>query len=367
MVREMKKRSFWENFITLMIILVLIQTFLEEISVLLDWPLVLRNGLIVSGFFFDLLFSLEFLIRLINSPSRKGKRYYMKREGGWVDLISSIPLLIFSSGPGLLALVLGINIQAFSGILGILKVVKAVRIARILRFLRVLKIFRHIKNTDSPMGQRHITRISTIAISAVIMGSFISSLIIGFSGYPDGIDRLFEKQETEAEMLGFLEPQELSKLSNNMEDLLLIKQGEKTLYTLYDQTDYDRYFGINDYRVIETDEYTYFFSLKEAASLQSLNNLILFVSVLILLGGILLFYNPHFALTVTDPIHVMKRGFSEKGYNLAVKILPEYYDDDIFKLAREYNEEYLSMKDRERIKETDSVISLDLKDFEDML
>ena len=61
-----------------------------------------------------------------------------------------------------------------AGILNVLKVVKAVRIARILRLLRVLKIFKQIKNAESVMAQRHVSKITTMAVSI-----FVGVLLFG--------------------------------------------------------------------------------------------------------------------------------------------------------------------------------------------
>jgi hypothetical protein len=65
----------------------------------------------------------------------------------------------------------------------------------------------------------------------------------------------------------------------------------------------------------------------------------------------LLIYSPHFAMTVTDPIHVMRRGMSEPNYSLEVKIPAVYRQDDVYSLAGEYNRVFLPMKDRERATE----------------
>ena len=86
-----------------MILLVLIQTFVEDLAVLLGWSWTVRKILIFSGFGFDLFFSLEFITRYF-SALRKGKAVkYMFQERGWVDLIASLPLLFLSSGPEVLA------------------------------------------------------------------------------------------------------------------------------------------------------------------------------------------------------------------------------------------------------------------------
>jgi hypothetical protein len=46
-------------------------------------------------------------------------------------------------------------------------------------------------------------------------------------------------------------------------------------------------------------------------------------------------------MTVSDPIYVMRKGMEENGYNLEVKEDPRFPEDDIFALARAYNETFL--------------------------
>jgi hypothetical protein len=81
----------------------------------------------------------------------------------------------------------------------------------------------------------------------------------------------------------------------------------------------------------------------------------------------LLIYSPHFALTVTDPIHVMRRGLEETDYNLEVKVPERYQRDDIFELAKLYNEKYLPLKDRAQNEEGESLIQLDLAEVSHIL
>ena len=52
--------------------------------------------------------------------------------------------------------------------------------------------------------------------------------------------------------------------------------------------------------------------------IQSKENLIYFIMIIVLVISYAVFYSPHFAITVSDPIHVMRRGLEEKSYNYAV-------------------------------------------------
>ena len=67
---DKKITDFLEGLVILIIILVLIQTFLEDLSVLLAWTWSSRRVLLITGFFFDLFFTVEFLIRTYSALSR---------------------------------------------------------------------------------------------------------------------------------------------------------------------------------------------------------------------------------------------------------------------------------------------------------
>ncbi len=93
----------------------------------------------------------------------------MMHQRGWIDLISSVPLLLLSSGPEVLLMVFPeIGHGAGLGFMSSIKIVKAVRVSRILRLLRLLKVMGKIQNTDSQMANRHIAMVSTIATMAFI-------------------------------------------------------------------------------------------------------------------------------------------------------------------------------------------------------
>ena len=78
-------------------------------------------------------------------------------------------------------------------------------------------------------------------------------------------------------------------------------------------------------------------------------------------------YSPHFAITVTDPINVMSRGMVEKSYNLEVAIPELRKSDDVFRLARAYNEEYLPLKERSAGEEEGMALDIKIDDISDLL
>lgn len=372
---NMSKRftDFIESFVIFVIILVLFQTFFEDLATVinLDWKV--RKILVVSGFIFDLFFTIEFLTRFYIALVNKRAKDYFFYERGWIDFIASMPLLMFNSGPGLLALIAGVSIKGVGGVLNILKVVKAVRIARILRLLRVLKIFKQIKYADSKMAQRHVSTIIGLAVTTFVFTLFATN--VAFSVFPvEGLNEsASEKQAVVAEYLstslldGYDDELKLEKYAESSRDLLKVTQGDTLLYSRFEDSYYDNYeFGPNDYFYFKNGEYEFFFDQRADNRQQAVTNITFFAVILILVLVFLFYYSPHFAITVSDPILIMRKGMSDKGYNLEVKVSPRYRDDDVFLLAKEFNEVYLPMKDRVGGEEVGAGTDLKLEDFGDI-
>ena len=364
-------KNFVESVVILAIFLVLIQTFLEDYAVLTGWSWKLRKILIFTGFTFDLFFSIEFLIRFFSALMEKKSSKYFLEGKGWIDFLASIPLLILNSGPAFLAIITGSSFFfGMGGLLNILKIIKAIRIARILRLLRILKIFRQIKYTGSVMAQRHIAKITTLSITSFVFTLLIFSIFSGFISLPSAENKFIEHQKIS--ISNFLENVETgnsmiiaSEFADYEPDLLIIKNEGQTIYTRYDNPLYSTVFGPGDYQYFKTANFEFFFDVRELAQIQATSNILFFLVVVMSVLVFLIYYSPHFALTVTDPIHVMKRGFRENDYNLEVEMPGRYEDDDIYQLGLLYNENYLPMKVRE--KESDnSHTNLSMDDFEDL-
>ncbi|MDC7126647.1 MAG: ion transporter, partial [Spirochaetales bacterium] len=307
---------------------------------------------------FDLFFTIEFLVRLYLAILHNEVREYFVKRRGWIDLFASIPLLIFNSGPAALAVILGgTAVSGAAGILNVLKVIKAVRIARVLRLLRVLKIFKQIKNTDSVMAERHVTKITTMSVTAFVGVLLFSSIIIQLFSLPT------MERENSQELINVM-----LKYNDGEKDvvdlypkILIIKENGETVYTKYDNEYYNHTFGYTDYAYSEYEGNEFFFDIRGIERVQAMDSLMFFIIILVTVIVYTIFYSPHFAITVTDPIHVMRRGMDEHGYNFEVKIDPEFADDDIYKLAESYNNVFLPMKDRNKTDEEPDADALELK------
>lgn len=362
-----------ENFVIVAIILVLFQTFLEDLAVVLRWSAQVREILTITGFAFDLFFTVEFLIRLYDAFRYRSMGEYMVHGRGWLDFLASVPLLLLNSGPAVLALAAGNTmVVGMGGMLNVLKVVKAIRIARILRLLRLLKIFRRIKHTDSVMAQRHVAKISTVSVSVAIFTILLVTMAATFIPTPS-----LDEQVTRGHLAGFryillenlADTDNQGELENYAEanpSLLLVKERGQVRYSRFDNETYQREFLIGDYGYLQREGVEVFLDLRGLNQDSSRNNLIYFLVIVGIILALLFYYSPHFALTVSDPIHIMRRGFSEKGYNLAIRIPKRFENDDVYRLAKLYNEIYLPLKDRNAEETDSSVGNLDMDDVKKM-
>mgnify|MGYP006273005725 CR=1 FL=1 len=342
-----------EGVVIVAIILVLIHTFLQDLATMLGWTWDTRRVLLIIGFGFDLFFTVEFLVRLYYAILDRAAGRYFWRERGWIDFLASIPLLLLNSGPAMLALAVGGGtVVGMGGMMNVLKVVKAIRIARILRLLRVLKVFTTIKNTDSPMAQRHMANITTLSVSVIVLSIVAYVAVASAAGFP-GLESQVQSENIRA--TSFIDARNLTEEDNerllrdyaaSKPSILLVTESGETRYSRHDNEYYDTYFGPGDYGYLRSGEVGVFFDVRTLNAEEARQNIAYFAVIVILVLFVLLFYSPHFALTVSDPIHVMERGFSERGHNLEVRIPERYQGDEVFRLASLYNSVYLPLKDR---------------------
>ncbi len=345
---------FLESFIVVIIIVALGHTFLEDFSILAGWTVAARRWIIWAGLGIDLLFTIEFFSRLYFALASGQGAEYLWRQRGWIDFVASIPLLLFNSLPNALALLAGAGlVTGLGSFLNVLKVIKAVRIARILRLLRVVKLFRRIRYARSPMAQRHIAIITTISVTVLVTWVLVANLL-GNLGILPGLESSFLNTQSEhAQYLGkagtdaaavAARSHEVAVLDSTL--LVARPQGGATSWTRYDDSYYSAHFLAGDYEYFNVNGVESFFDGRPVSRAVAREGIIFFVAILLSVLGYILLYSPRFALGVTDPIHVMKRGMEESGYNLEVKIPSRQADDDVFELARLYNSIFLPLKDR---------------------
>lgn len=361
-------KQFFETLVMIAIFLVIVFTFVEDLSTYLMWDWNIRRILLFTGFGFDLFFTTEFLIRYISSIARGDTVEYLIHRRGWVDFVASVPLLLFNSGPSVYFLLSGSAFVGGVGVLNILKVIKAVRVARILRMLRVLKIFRGIKSIDSVMTQRHLTRIISTVVVSIISMMFFGSILFSsqFISSPS-MERVDEVSFQITEYISeHHEDENIANIARTREDLLLVKNDGQTLFSRYSDHQYESQFGPGDFLYLKSHETEVFFDLRYKNAEAALPGMLLLLIIIFTVLILMLYYSPHFAMTISDPVFVMLKGMSGKNYNLEVDIPYRYREDDIFKLSKFYNDKYLTMKARENEEHSDSESILDIENMDDL-
>ncbi len=348
-----KTRAFLENVVIVAIMLVLIQSLVDDVAVLAGWPWAVRLVILFVGVGLDIFFTIEFLSRLYVAYVNRRAAVYFFYERGWVDLIASIPVLLLTSGPAALAYWSGTAmVVGTARMVNVLKVVKAIRIARVLRLLRLLKVFARVEDTGSTMTQRHVAKIATIAVTVIVAGALALNVGLGLLNVP-GLEHRYHQQMLRlldrvrsydlTQAAGVQAVEELAAVDGA---LLLVQREGRTVYSRYGTTHYETYFGPADYGFSERDGVRVFFDARPLNRHHSRTTLIYLLIIVVLVLWYLLYYAPHFVKTVSDPIHVMSRGMSEKGFNLEVKVPSLYRTDEVYRLGRLYNDVYLPQKDR---------------------
>ncbi len=366
----MRNKNFWENFILVAIILVIIQTFLDDYSRYQHWSITARNILLLFGLLFDIIFTIEFIVRTLNAK-RQGKiLLYWLYQRGWVDFLSSIPLLLFNSGPSFFLLVSGKMQEGITtiGVLNILKIVKAIRVTRILRLIRIMKIFGKIHHAESKMAQHHTATIATTAVFTIICVLIIFSLSVENPFEKAINNRINLYNKLIQNVMNINETMEIPlrpmvfKLFSEDKNLLKIYYEGFLIFSRISEEKFYRFYGIEDYVKIKNAEFLLYISIvdinKQIASVNIQNFFIIIFVVL----AFMLIYTRHFVQTISDIIHIINRGIREKDYNLQVKIRKEFSEHEIFKLAEYYNDIYLPEKLRklhEAKEKKETVLSMD--------
>lgn len=355
----MRKRGFWENFILGAIILVIIQTFLEDFSRYQHWSVTARNILLLFGLLFDITFTIEFIVRTLNAKKENKVLLYWFYQRGWVDFLSSIPLLLFNSGPSFYFLITGKMEEgaATIGVLNILKVVKAIRVTRILRLIRIMKIFGKIHHAESKMAQHHTATIATTAVFTVICVLILFSVIVenpfekAISSRTDYYKQMLQNVRNINETMDVPLKAVVFKLFSNDKNVLKIYYTDLLIFSRLSEERFRKFYNIEDYVGITNDEFNLYVSIVDINKQMAAMNIQNFFIIIFIVLAFMIVYTRHFVQTVSDIVHIMRRGFTEKDYNLQVKIKKEYAEHEIFKLAEYYNEVYLPEKLRKQQEE----------------
>jgi hypothetical protein len=348
--------GWFENFIIVAIIGVIVHQITDEFSVIFGFSRTALNVIIVLGVFFDLLFSIEFVLRSLKARKNGSWKIYFQNQRGWIDLISSVPLLLLDSGPNFIFLLLHLSGDASAiGILNTLKTVKAIRITRVLRLVRIIKIFGKIQNTDSLVTQRHVATVSTMAVVSMVAILVIAQFLPLFrAGDPHDYSRkreeviLLDIQRLNKDLR--VTERELKNLftkNPNYTDLLYFYKKKKNgeLLLIYESSEEAREKALPRKSLADSN-----FEFVLSSHIPHVEHARMNIFIISMIIGVvlvyLIFYTRIFAQNVGEPIFVMYKGLKEWDFNLEVTVLDAYKDEEIFLLAESFNHRWLPLKAR---------------------
>ncbi len=350
-----------EYAILFLIILVIALIFVEELAIIYAWSGDKLAYLVWAAFIFDAVFSLEFAARAVHTGRRGYFWHYIKHQRGWIDFISSFPLLLLISGPALYILLAqdggGVQSLAF---LSILKTAKAVRVTRILRLIRIIKLFGKIQNAESPMANRHVGSIATMGVTAIVIALLISQ----FAPFMHVGDRAAYLESRTGDLTHLVQAADraapgapdfewLAKYIESsavQSDVIRLRnKDEKLLYLNPRANELMHYaYGAGQWIKLGDSGYSAQISYHIPDAEHARLNLFVMVAILALTLAFMLIYARTFAQQIADPLFVMNRGLRQWEYNLEVRIPPELASEEVFQLAHAYNERWLSLKNQIR-------------------
>ncbi|MBL8018196.1 MAG: ion transporter [Leptospirales bacterium] len=346
--------GFIETGIIICIILVIGHTVIEDIAVIYHWSHKTLFYLTIASFVFDIIFTLEFAARSIVTSKHGHFKHYMLSERGWIDLLTSFPLLFLVSGPALFFYLTDSGSDsALFNFLVILKTAKAIRVTRILRLIRVIKILGKIQNTESVMTNRHVATISTISVVSLIVVLVATQFIPGihFGDHADYRDKRV------AEIRGIVAA--VSSMPAGLEQTRLLQQiikaGPADVIRL--KRDNGEVLFENSAEVVRELNWTAYPGELRVADDMSLRlsfhiadadhaklNIVILFCILAIIASFMFLYTRIFAQQIADPIYVMDKGLRDWDYNFEVKSLPGRENEEVFKLSRIYNARWLPLK-----------------------
>lgn len=340
-----------ESLVLAAVILALAQAFLEDYGVLAGWPASLRRGLQWTGFAFDLLFTVEFLIRARLAAGGRRLDRYLGPERGWLDFLASAPPLMFCSGPLAASLLLGpAGWPPAAGLLYLPPLLRAMRIARFLRLLRAARLFGRFRPGPRSMVRRHVGVAAAIALSTSALAFVLFGILSRPLGLASTAEALQRRQRQTAQYLERLRKDPamfagaLAALAQTDESLLIHRLDGVTRFSRYDDAYYAERFAPGDYGYVREGGQELFFDLRPETRRLAGENLACLALAVLLALAYLLRYAPHFSLTVTEPLEHMRRGLEEPSFDRLVDIPERYREDEVFRLAEGYNRRFLALK-----------------------
>jgi hypothetical protein len=335
---------FLESILFILIVLVIFETYTEELAVYMNMGVDIRKLLLIAGFCFDVIFSIEFFVRLVMAGRRKKLGTYLAREGGIIDFFASLPLLVLHSGPLFFMTYMSgeMGIVIFMGSLNILKIVKTIRIIRVFRFIRAMKLFGRVRPRYE-MTPRYIGSVLIIVITITV------AALIGFD-YLENSEviqpRAMEVKKILEPSLAAGNPEELQLLFGESRSILFIEGEGETILRNIDPVQFKATYFNDDYYVEEISGYSVYFDNKDVKRVHAIIHMLIFNIIIATIIAITTIYRRFFNRHIASATNVMVKGFKTADYSTPVRIQERRMDFEIYQLANQYNRKWLPIKRR---------------------
>jgi hypothetical protein len=328
-----------------LIVLVVIQTMGEEVALLFDFHVSIRKALIIASFGFDVVFTLEFITRVLTSGKKRKVGAYLAREGGIIDFFSSLPLLILSSGPLLFMTYFtdGTSVFISLGSLSFLKIIKIMRVVRIFRFLRILKVLGKTKNSYA-MTPKFVALVLIIAIAICVVS------LIGFEIFENGrfiTPRSLVVRDLVKEFMEQSESQDFSSLIEGRKEVLFVTTDTgEVVYRNIDPATFTQRYLDRDYFRETIGGYQFYFDNMDVRKLYALIHILIFSIIVLMVIFLSTVFRRAFNKHVTSVLNAMIKGFTKEGEITPIRIKKGREDYEAYRLADQYNRKWLAVKGR---------------------
>ncbi|GEM_PF-6876462 len=341
-----------QGIVILAVVATVAQVVLENLAMVIGRGWQERYVLLLVGFGLDVFFTVEFLTRFYAATLHRRLGRYLLRERGWVAFLSSIPVVVLFSGPAVIAVTIGG--LPLSGLAGVFGTAAAFRIAALLRILRVLPVFEGGHESAVLTARRHGGLATSLAVNAIVVIAVITTLWSSFID-PSGVERNAERRyaATVQHLAGHNAARaengaELERVTGMEPAILIVRSNQRTQYSRYENTYYERQFGPVDFGYLEEGRTAVFFDIRPLNATVAQTTLVFLSMALVAVALMGFVYQRRFARSVVYPLVMMRRGLEDWEYSRAVEVPERYADEESFRLARAYNETVIPMKTRER-------------------
>lgn len=369
-VLQKTQKNYWEILVFFMIFFAFSQTILEELSIILIFPGRIRQSILIFGFFFDLFFVIEFLIRLITAIKSKKFIKYLLFDRGFLDLLASLPVLLLYSAP-LFFKIMNIKIFKINYIhyelynLTLLKGCRLIIVSGILRLLRIVNIFGNSIYKNSIIAKENIIKGLTIFISIVVLSVTLSNFffpIISYdiekvkNNYQKHLKQTFQfiqmsdELDLNYENINKFTKKYIKEQFESYKDFILLEiktmQDEDwgnsiIVYSKYSEKEFREKFIDNDLHTVEFLNIRIVLTNLQYQISKAKLNLIISLIIIFFILFYQIIYGKYFTKNISDKIILMLKGFKNKKQCKKIIYNKNLENSELKQLIEQYNIKWL--------------------------